>query len=249
MFDIKTFSQPTIKNPVLIEGLPGIANVARISVDLLVEKLGAQKMYEIYSHHFPAFVMIEDDSTITLPKIDVYHVRAGERDLILVVGDVQAADEYNYALCEKIIELTQPKEIITIGGMALLEAKPRVHGVVTTPELKTKLEPYSLVFDGNDTVSLVVGAAGIFLGLAKNKNIPGFGLLVETDASPTHFGIKAAKGVLEILAKHLALDLDLSNIENDIALYEKEIGKRAKREDEIRDYMLQHSDTDNRYIG
>ena len=41
--------KPNLKNPVLIEGLPGIGNVGKIVVDFMVDELKAQKVYEIYS--------------------------------------------------------------------------------------------------------------------------------------------------------------------------------------------------------
>ncbi len=249
MFDIKKFEEADLKNPILIEGLPGIANVARISADFLIDELKAKKIYEIYSYYFPAFVILDEDSTITFPKVEIYHAKIDEKDVVLAISDVQPSDEYNYFLCEKIIELVKPIEIITIGGVGSLKSKIRVHAATTTLEVKDKLSKLPLIFDGNDSVSLIIGAAGILLGLAKHKNIPGFGLLVETEAGPTHFGIKASKKVLEILNQYLNLNCNLSEMEKDVKVYEKEMKKRARRDDEIREYMMAHSETDDRYIG
>ena len=70
---------PKLVNPVLIEGLPGIGNVARLSVDYLVDKLEAKKFMEFFSDTFPNSVTISDDSLIKMFSIEFYHVRVEGR--------------------------------------------------------------------------------------------------------------------------------------------------------------------------
>ena len=38
-FKIKKISRPKLKNPILIEGLPGMGNVGKIAVDFMIENL------------------------------------------------------------------------------------------------------------------------------------------------------------------------------------------------------------------
>ena len=48
-WEIKKISKaPELKNPVLIEGLPGIGNVAKIATDFLVHEMKAKKIYEFF---------------------------------------------------------------------------------------------------------------------------------------------------------------------------------------------------------
>ena len=51
---IKRLGKVKIKNPILIEGLPGIGNVGKIAVDFIIENLNAKKIFEIYSYSFPS---------------------------------------------------------------------------------------------------------------------------------------------------------------------------------------------------
>jgi len=44
---------PKLKNPILIEGLPGIGNVGKLAVEHLIDSIGATKFAEIYSKDFP----------------------------------------------------------------------------------------------------------------------------------------------------------------------------------------------------
>jgi len=44
----------TLKDPILVEGLPGVGHVGKLVADHMVEELKAEKIIEIYSPHFPA---------------------------------------------------------------------------------------------------------------------------------------------------------------------------------------------------
>jgi len=49
---IDKVSNPKIKNPILIEGLPGVGNVGKIATDFMIDSLGAKKLFEITSYNF-----------------------------------------------------------------------------------------------------------------------------------------------------------------------------------------------------
>ena len=51
---------PKMKNPVLIEGLPGIGNVGKIAIDFLIDELKPNLVYTLYSYSFPHSVYIND---------------------------------------------------------------------------------------------------------------------------------------------------------------------------------------------
>lgn len=253
MYKLRKLEETDLTNSILITGLPGIANVARIAADFLIQKLNAKKIYEIYSNYFPAFVMIEDDSVITLPKIELYYAEHENKKFTILIGDIQPPDRQNYELCNKILELVKPSEVITIGGIATHKEDikdPQIHLVLTKKELAERMKNLSVRIDGNESVSLIVGAAGLFLGLSKIKNINGAGLLVETESQPTHLGIKGAKKVLSLLKEYFSLNYSLDDVENDIKTYEKVMDKKDKSEDEVKEFLAKHNiDLDPRYIG
>ena len=49
---IVQLKKPKLKNPIFIEGLPGVGNVGRIAAGYLVEELKAKKFAELWSSHF-----------------------------------------------------------------------------------------------------------------------------------------------------------------------------------------------------
>ena len=70
-FNLKHVAKPKIKDPILIEGLPGIGNVGKIAVDFLVETIKAKKIIEISSHRFPHSVFINEKNLIDVPVLSI----------------------------------------------------------------------------------------------------------------------------------------------------------------------------------
>ena len=50
-FIVKTIAKkmPKMKNPILIEGLPGIGNVGKIAIDFMIDELKPTLLYKLYS--------------------------------------------------------------------------------------------------------------------------------------------------------------------------------------------------------
>ena len=70
---------PKLKDPILIEGLPGIGNVGKLAVEHLIDSIDASKFAEIYSKDFPPQVFINPDGTIELVKNEFYYWKAKKR--------------------------------------------------------------------------------------------------------------------------------------------------------------------------
>ena len=70
---------PKLKNPLFIEGLPGIGNVGKIAVDFLIEELKAKKLYSFFSYKFPHSVFVNEKNLVEMPKIEIYYKSFGPR--------------------------------------------------------------------------------------------------------------------------------------------------------------------------
>src|SRR3989338_5226179 len=131
---IKEATIPELKNPILLEGLPGIGNVGKIAIDFVIEELKAKKIYSLFSYTFPHSVFVNDNDLVELPSIELYY-KKGKQDLLILTGDVQPVDEVSsYEFCEKVIELAKnlgSKEIITTGGIGLSSVPEKVRVFVT----------------------------------------------------------------------------------------------------------------------
>ena len=95
-----------LKNPVLIEGLPGIGNVGKVATDFIIDQLNAKKIYDFRGSSIPHSVFVNEDSLVELPKIELYVKSLPNRDVLLLAGDVQPlTEEACYSFCAKVLEI------------------------------------------------------------------------------------------------------------------------------------------------
>lgn len=241
---IKERVKVELKNPILIEGLPGLGLVGKIATRYLIKKLDAKKFAYLYSPHFPYFVLVNKKGSVRLLRGTFYFLRnqSGGNDLIFFTGDSQAQTiEGQYEISDCILDfakLHDVKMIVTVGGYRMeVKDKPKVIAAATNEELLNEalLARAVLSSMGNP----IVGTAGLILGLSRFKKIDALCLLGETRGylpDP-----KAAKSVLEVLKTMLSLSIDLAGLDEEIEKADKMITrlqkieeKRALQAEEIR---------------
>lgn len=231
---IKSSEKPKLRNPILIEGLPGVGNIGRVAIGYLIEEVGAKKFAQLYSEHFFPFVMLHENYKIHLLKNEFYYYKAkkpGQRDMIFLIGDCQSLSPHgHYEVMEKILDFVEKfgvKEIVTVGGLATgeLETKPKVLGAVTDKELIKKYGNANIEFTAGKRVGYIVGASGLLLGLGKERNMKGLCILGETSGFPIVTDPKAAESVLESITKIFKIKIDMSKLEKRVKEMEHFIKK------------------------
>ena len=246
---------PRLKNPVLVEGLPGMGQVGKIAVDFLIDALKPKMLYKIYSHDFWHSVYFNDEGFVELPSVCLYYCAGKKRDLLFLAGDDQPnTPRASYQFSEKILDIAEElgcKEVITLGGIGMpSEVKnPQVFGAVT----RSKYGKLSIDFQLSKKIEAIVGASGLLLGLARLRGISGMALLTETYGHPSHLGFKEAKNVLTHLKKIVGIEVNLADLEKESVEYEKTQLKMKDNEQEVsrlkklRTHFSEKSDT--KYIG
>ena len=213
-------NKPKLKNPILLEGLPGIGNVGKLAVEHLIDSIEAVKFAEVYSKDFPPQVFINTDGTIELVNNEFYYWKGkkkGQRDLILLTGDYQGlSSQGQYELVEKILDLAEEfgvNEMFTLGGYGLGHEikEPKVLCATTDKKLVKTMKKHGAVFKKNEPGGGIVGASGLLLGLGKLRGMQGTCLMGETPGYLVD--PKSAKAVLKILMKVTNLSIALSALE------------------------------------
>ena len=231
-FEIEYLAKPSIKNPILIEGLPGIGNVGKIAMDFLIENVKAKKILSIYSHYFPHSVFINEKNLIDLPVINLFHATINKQDFLFLAGDIQPIDEPScYEFCDLIMDILieyKGKEVITLGGIGLqkIPKKPKVY-ITGTNKAYVKTFPHA---SDNiyGVVGPIIGVTGVLLGAAQRRKVSAAALLAQTFAHPAYLGIKGAKETLHVLNSKFSMKLDLAKLSEEIDEIEKEILSRSK---------------------
>jgi uncharacterized protein (TIGR00162 family) len=217
---IRVTEQVQLKDPVFIEGLPGVGNVGKLAADYLREKLQAVPFATIHSKFFPPQVYVNEDGTIRLVSQELSYYRAKtpqQRDLILLGGDYQGiSPEGQYELTERALALASSlgvRELYTLAGFAqghLIEA-PRVLGAATSLARVEAMKKLGVVFSKNDPGGGLIGASGLFLGLGRLFQMEGVCLMGET--SGYFVDPRSAEAVLRVLTRALSVPVDFTDLE------------------------------------
>ncbi len=236
----ETKKLPKLKDPIFIEGLPGIGNVGKIAVDFLVDELKAKKLYSLFSYSFPHSVFVGHDDLVSMPKIEIYYKKfassSGKRDILILVGDIQPVDEVGcYTFTEEVLKIVKQfgcTEIIATGGIGLQElpGKPNVYCTANDVDLFKEYTKKSLKVEKEiyGVVGPIIGVSGTLLGLGKKRGVPGVALLAETFSNQMYLGIKGAKEILRVIEKKFGYGLDIKKMTQEIVDLEKEVLAKTK---------------------
>ncbi len=251
---VTRIKEVTLKDPILVEGLPGVGHVGKLVADHMVEELDAEKIMEIYSPHFPPQVMVKEDGTIRQVRNEIYayHGKEDEPDLLIIVGDYQSAtNEGHYELCGIFLDLAESyhvKRIYALGGYGTGQFvdKPTVMGAATSIGLVTEMKEKGVVFHENEPGGGIIGVSGLLLGLGALRGLDAVCLMGVT--SGYLVDPKAATEVLRILCRILGIEVDVHALEERATEMEKIIGKLQEMERAQAPYEA-GGDEDLRYIG
>jgi uncharacterized protein (TIGR00162 family) len=249
---IDYIQKPDFKDPILIEGLPGVGNVGKLAAEHLIDELHAEKFADLYSKHFPPQVLVGNDGVVRLVNNELHYVKLSNKnshDLIILIGDYQGmTPEGQYELASKMLEVAKDfgvKRIFTLGGYGIgkVVKSPRVLGATSGKELVTEMKNYGIVFTKGEPGSGIVGASGLLLGLGKLMGIDSVCLMGETSgyfADP-----KAAQAVLEVLIRILHVEIDFKQLE----LRAEEIDYMTSKLKDLEDSMKDSQKEDLNYFG
>lgn len=256
---VKYFSQLDVEDCVLIEGLPGIANVGKIAIDFIVEQKNAKKIAEFFSYDLPHSVFIKEDNLVGLPKIELYLIKKDKKlkeNLLLLSGDVQPASERScYEFCDIVLKYAKSvgcKEVITTGGIGLPRL-PKSPKIFCTANNKKIINKYKKVVKLNDkiygVVGPVVGVTGVMVGLSSKYNLSAIALLAETFAHPMYLGMASARSLLNVINTIFGIEIDMKNLDEEIQDLESEILLKTQQLKQVKELQQGKKDHKLNYIG
>ncbi|RLI07045.1 proteasome assembly chaperone family protein [Candidatus Bathyarchaeota archaeon] len=198
---VRLLREPELRDPVLIEGLPGVGLVANLAAAQLIQRWEAEKFAELYSSTFQSLT-VTTRGGFSPPLNELYAHRGSGRDAIILFGNTQASTPRGqYELSGRVLDLAQGlgcRLVVTLGGMKVARvqgAEPRIFCAATDGTTLSGLD--GLGFER--ITGRITGAAGLLLGLAGIRGMRGFCLLAETEgkkADPV-----AASAVLDALVR------------------------------------------------
>jgi proteasome assembly chaperone (PAC2) family protein len=199
---------PTLENPVFVQGLPGFGNVGRIAAHLLIKFSEAKPFAEFYSPSFPDYVSISTKGIAYVPKYEFYSAPLEKNNLVIMTGETQPSFDdvlAHYQVCSEIVDFVEKLGchfIVTMGGMPLTEDNTQVYVVATSSRLATEfMEKGAVIY----SKGRIVGGTGLTLALAKERKLEGICLLGTTTGfkADRGAGFKVFKFLMKALGKEI----------------------------------------------
>lgn len=253
---IKEIKELDLDNPIVLEGLPGIGFVGKFVVDQIIKQADATKFAELKSDYFPPQVTMKENGLIEHMKNEFYYLKdfgENKQDIILLTGNTQGSDfEGQTAICKVLIEYFEElntKKIYTIGGLGTgeLVKDNKVFVAANNMEMLEEVLSLNKTEIRKDDGGAIIGASGLLLYYAEEKEIPALCLMGET---PGFFvDAIAAKAVLKVLFELLKFEIPLDEINEQIEMINQRIEESQKLPPYVMDQQVQNTPDDLQYIG
>jgi len=213
---LRKLSEPTLENPVFVQGLPGFGNVGRIAAHLLIKFCDAKPFAELYSPTFPDYVSINPQGICHLPRYEFYYAPMEKNNLVIMTGEIQPSFDdvvAHYQVCEDVIDFAASLGchfVVTMGGIPITEEKAQVYIAATSSRLATEfMEKGAVIY----SKGRIVGGTGLTLALAKEKKLEGVSLLGTTTGfkADREAGFLVFKFLMKTLGKEIKEGLVQNN--------------------------------------
>jgi uncharacterized protein (TIGR00162 family) len=248
--EIETVAEPTLSDPVLVEGLPGVGHVGKLAAEYLLEEFDSELVRRVYADEFPPQVSIDEDGVADLVCAEFHAVETNDRDVLVLTGDHQAGSNAgHYHLTEAFLDIAEDlgvEDVFALGGVPTGELIEEYHvlGAVTDAALKADLEAEGVEFREDEPAGGIVGVSGLLLGMGGRRGLDATCLMGET--SGYLVDPKSARAVLEVLETVIGFDLDYESLEDRAEEMEEVVGKIQEMQNQGNQMP---TDDDLRYIG
>jgi uncharacterized protein len=220
--DVKIITKPVqSKNPVLIEGFPGIGLVGNIASQHLIEEMNMEYIGSIESRYFPSIAVLYE-GLINMP-VRIYE--SVEHNLIIVISDIPISHSVSYDVSNALVDWAESikvREIASIAGIAIMDSGQKVFGAATTPEMLEKIKGKVEIFQ----MGTISGISGSVMAECLLRGIPALSLLGATRTQNPD--PRAASAVIEVLNKLYGLSINTERLIEQAERIETELQRLAE---------------------
>ncbi|HII92405.1 MAG TPA: proteasome assembly chaperone family protein [Methanosarcina sp.] len=242
-----------LNNPILVVGLPGVGLVGKLVAEHLVDELGAEKIIEVYSPHFPPQVLVNKDCTVRPVSNTIYYTKAKENDILFLVGDHQSTtSQGHYELCSLYLDIAEEfgvQRVYTLGGYPTgkLTYEETVLGVANNTKLIEEIKEYGVEFRESEPSGGIVGASGLLVAFSKMRGIDAACLMGMT---PGYLmDPKSAQSLLKVLCRMFGIEVNMESLEKKAEEMESILEKLKEKEEQQAFQEVKPTEEDLRYIG
>ncbi|MBC2698416.1 MAG: proteasome assembly chaperone family protein [ANME-2 cluster archaeon] len=223
VYNVKIITKPlSLKNPIIVEGFPGIGLVGNIAGQHLIDELNMEYVGSMESKYFPPIAVLFN-GIINMP-VRIYQSK--EHNILTVISDIPIHPTISYEVSKVLVDWAQSinvKEIVSIAGIATMSSEEKVFGAATNDDMLDKIRDYVEIFQ----VGTISGISGSVMTECVMRDIHAISLLGETN-SPNP-DPRAAASVISILKIIYGLPIDTENLMDQAEQIEVELQKLAEQ--------------------
>lgn len=196
--EIEKFS---LKNPLLIEGFPGIGMIGPIAASYMANRPQMKLVGYISSTHFPPIAAIHDYKPVSPARI----YASEEENLMVVFSEFVIPADVVLPLAQELIKFARVKKakaIYSLAGIAVETPAAGVHGIASTQEMRDSLKSsgVDLIKEG-----ATQGVSGVLIAECAAQKFPAANLMVETNKPLDPVG---SARLLDFIGKITGLKVD-----------------------------------------
>lgn len=213
--------EESLKSPIAIVALPGIANVGKIAIETLSQILSAEHLMDLFSKDFPPRILVKQ-GIASIPKTTIHLYRAAPdetHDLLLLTADFQPSTSsgvYEYA--DFVAKEFEKLGVTILYSLAAYEQdyqeyfksypnEPRIYVSANSEKLLALISdsPHAIITEEGS----IVGANGVIPAWAASMyNMDGACILGET-LGIIKADYRAAKAILGKIVDLVGITIDL----------------------------------------
>jgi len=214
--------EPSVENPILIEGFPGIGLVGNIASQYIVNELNMTYLGAMTSKFFPPLAVLLG-GVVNMPVRIYEDVGKG---IVILTADVPVHPLASYDIGREIVswaESINVREMVCLAGITVMSEEHRVFGAVSRKDLLDRIKDMVEVFE----LGTITGITGSIMNECRIKNMPAICLLGETtSADPDP---RAAISTIETLNKIYALGVSTSKLAEQAQQIEVQMAQLAQQ--------------------
>jgi uncharacterized protein len=214
--------EPTIKNPVLIEGFPGIGLVGNIASQYIVHELNMTYIGAMNSKFFPPLAVLLG-GVVNMP-VRIYE--EAKKGVVVLTADIPIHPLASYDIGKEIVSWAESiniKEMVCLAGITVMGDQHRVFGAVSQKDMLEKIKDRTEIFE----LGTITGITGSIMNECRIRNLPALCLLGETtSAEPDP---RAAIASIETLNKIYDLGVSTKKLEEQAEQIEQQMSQLAQQ--------------------
>ncbi|MEM3369286.1 MAG: PAC2 family protein [Candidatus Micrarchaeia archaeon] len=222
MTKIVEVSPIKLKNPILIEGFPGVGMIGTIAAMHLVKEWDMELVGYIDSEAFPPLCTVHNEEP--LPAARIYQSK--KYNLLVLFSEFVIPISAVSSVANEIVLWGEDKKlsaIISLGGVGIEASKETVFGIASTEGLKNDLKDagVTIVKEGVTT-----GVTGLILANAYVRKFPAAAIL--TSSRGMNINLIGAAKVLDKLSELLHIKIDTEKLKKEGEEIEEKLKKLIK---------------------